>query len=138
MIVDNAMVYTDKDGVKWKPSNFEEKFYGDTTFRQALIHSRNIPTIKIVRESSSPERHSVRQANWNAGRSSTPDLSISLGSGATSPMEMARTYALFPRLGRKVGSDLRDQGDRSRGKVLEEDEARAASGRSQDSAAWSG
>ena len=35
--------------MKWKPGNFEEKFYGDTTFRQALIKSRNIPTIKIGR-----------------------------------------------------------------------------------------
>jgi penicillin-binding protein 1A len=32
IIVDSPIVYQDSDS-KWKPANFEEKFYGDTTFR---------------------------------------------------------------------------------------------------------
>jgi len=50
IIVDSPIVFEDKENGVWKPENFEEKFYGDTTFRQALINSRNIPTVKIVQD----------------------------------------------------------------------------------------
>ncbi|HUP58122.1 MAG TPA: transglycosylase domain-containing protein, partial [Bdellovibrionota bacterium] len=101
IIVDSPIVYEDKDQLKWKPNNFEEKFYGDTTLRQALIKSRNVPTIKIVQALQVPPliefaKRIGMNAQFNA------DLSIALGSGAVSPLELTRTFALFPRLGRKV------------------------------------
>lgn len=119
IIVDSPIVYNDAENGKWKPANFEEKFYGDTTFRQALIHSRNVPTIKIVQAITIPyvidySKRIGMTAQFNA------DLSISLGSGALSLFENTRTYALFPRLGRKVSPVfIRTIKDRD-GRVLEE------------------
>ncbi|HTL11187.1 MAG TPA: transglycosylase domain-containing protein, partial [Bdellovibrionota bacterium] len=46
IIVDSPIVYKGDDNGKWKPANFSERFYGDTTLRMALVKSRNIPTIK--------------------------------------------------------------------------------------------
>src|SRR3990170_2224650 len=37
-------------GTDWKPRNFDEKFHGPTTFRQALTYSRNVVTIKILKD----------------------------------------------------------------------------------------
>lgn len=119
IIVDSPVVYEDSQLGKWKPANFEEKFYGDTTFRQALIKSRNVPTIKIV------QALQVRNVIDFAKRLGmvaqfSPDLSISLGSATVSLMEMVRTYALFPRLGKKVTPVLITKVTDRDGKILEE------------------
>jgi penicillin-binding protein 1A len=119
IIVDSPIVYEDSDNGKWKPSNFEEKFYGDTTYRQALIKSRNVPTIKIVQNIQVPFLIDyARRLGMNAKFS--PDLSIALGSMAVSLSEMTKLYALFPRLGKKVEPNyLVSVKDRD-GKLLED------------------
>ncbi|MCG6946676.1 MAG: transglycosylase domain-containing protein, partial [Deltaproteobacteria bacterium] len=51
IIIDSPIIYTDEQmDWKWKPKNYKEKFYGPTLFRTALIFSRNVVTIKIVRD----------------------------------------------------------------------------------------
>jgi penicillin-binding protein 1A len=119
IIVDAPLVYNDEETGKWKPANYEEKFYGDTTFRQALIKSRNIPTIKIVMDVGVP------YVTAFAKRIGMPtvlpqDLSISLGSGTISLAELTKAYAIFPRFGRKIVpiyySVVKDRD----GKILEE------------------
>ncbi len=119
IIVDAPIVYSDDESGKWKPKNFEEKFYGDTTFRQALIKSRNIPTIKIAQD---VEISHVIDFARRIGMTCqfAPDLSMALGSSTTSLAELTRSYAVFPRYGRKVEpiffSTIKDRD----GKVLEE------------------
>ncbi len=120
IIVDSPIVYETSDGVgKWKPGNFEEKFYGDTTFRQALIKSRNIPTIKIAQALGV---HSVIDFTRRLGLNGQfpPDLSISLGSGSVSLIDLTKAYALFPRLGRKIKPILFAKTMDREGKTLEE------------------
>jgi penicillin-binding protein 1A len=119
IIVDSPIIYEDKETGKWKPSNFEEKFYGDTTFRQALIKSRNIPTIKLVQAIQVPylieyAKRLGMNSQFNA------DLSISLGSTTVPLMDLTRIYALFPRLGRKVTPIFISKVVDRDGKVLEE------------------
>ncbi len=123
IVVDAPIVYNDKDFGKWKPTNFEEKFYGDTTFRQALIKSRNIPTIKIVQDVGVGR---VVEFSKRIGMPAAlnPDLSIALGSATMSLVEMTRVYSVFPRAGRKVEpvffSVIKDRD----GKTLEEKPAK--------------
>lgn len=119
VIVDSPIVYNDGDAGKWKPSNFEEKFYGDTTFRQALIKSRNVPTIKILQQVQIPFLLDyVKRLGIN---SPVPaDLSISLGSAGVSLFELTQVYSLFPRLGRKIKPIFFTKIMDRDGKVLEE------------------
>ncbi len=120
MIVDSPMVFRDADGMNaWKPNNFESKFYGDTTFRQALIKSRNIPTIKIVQSVQVPFLiQYLRKLGMTAPMS--PDLSISLGSVSISLMDLTKIYALFPRMGRKITSTFMEKVVDRDGRILEE------------------
>ncbi len=119
IIVDSPIVYSDGDLGKWKPSNFEEKFYGDTTFRQALIHSRNVPTIKILQQVQIP--FLLDYAKRLGINSPLPaDLSISLGSAGVSLLELTKVYSLFPRLGRRVEPIFFTKITDRDGKVLEE------------------
>jgi len=125
IIVDSPLVYEEGDQGKWKPANFEEKFYGDTTFRQALIKSRNIPTIKIVQSIQVPYLIDfAKKLGMNSVFS--PDLSIALGSSTVSLLDLTRVYALFPRLGKRIQpifvTSIRDRD----GKILESEETRAS------------
>jgi penicillin-binding protein 1A len=119
IIVDSPIVYEDADTGKWKPANFEEKFYGDTTFRQALIKSRNVPTIKIAQAVTVPGIMSYTKRLGIEGKIPA-DLSVSLGSGGVSPLEMTRLYAIFPRLGRRVTPIFLSKVTDRDGKTLEE------------------
>ncbi|MEK6579919.1 MAG: transglycosylase domain-containing protein, partial [Bdellovibrionota bacterium] len=101
IIVDSPIVYEDTESGKWKPDNFESKFYGDTTFRHALIKSRNVPTIKILQAIQVPYVLNYVKRLGLTGQFRA-DLSLSLGSGGISLLELAKFYALFPRLGRKI------------------------------------
>jgi penicillin-binding protein 1A len=125
VIVDAPIVYDDKEAGKWKPTNFEEKFYGDTTFRQALIKSRNIPTIKIV-QSVGVGRMIEFAKRLGMTTHLSPDLSISLGSATIPLAELTKLYAVYPRAGRKITplyfSIVRDRN----GKVLEEQKPKVA------------
>ena len=101
VIVDSPIVYSDEETGKWKPANFSEKFYGDTSFRQAFIKSRNIPTIKLV------QRLKISNVISYAKRLGMQsefmeDLSISLGSATASLIELTQVYSVFARLGKKV------------------------------------
>lgn len=119
IIVDAPIVYNDEESGKWKPANFEEKFYGDTTFRQALIKSRNIPTIKIVQDVGVGY---VSEFAQRIGMPSTlpKDLSVSLGSGTISLAELTRAYAIYPRFGRKIYPIYYTMVKDRDGKLLEE------------------
>lgn len=127
IIVDAPIVYNDEETGKWKPANFEEKFYGDTTFRQALIKSRNIPTIKIVQDVGVPY---VTEFAKRIGMPTTlpKDLSISLGSGTISLAELTRAYAIFPRFGRKIEPIYFTMVKDRDGKLLEENKIPATKG----------
>jgi penicillin-binding protein 1A len=52
IIIDSPIIFSEgdwQDAEEWKPVNFEEKFYGPTTLRTALVHSRNVVTVKLLK-----------------------------------------------------------------------------------------
>ncbi len=105
IIVDAPVVFEDKDNGTWKPENYEEKFYGDTTFRQALINSRNIPTVKIVQDIkvqsviAQAKRLGI-ETQFNA------DLSIALGSAVTTIQDLVHAFTAFPMEGRPFRANV--------------------------------
>ncbi len=119
IIYDSPIVYEDSESGKWKPSNFSEKFYGDTTFRQALIKSRNVPTIKVVQDVGVSYVIEYARRLGMKGQFNQ-DLSISLGSNTTTLKELTCVYSVFPRLGRRINPVLISRVIDRNGKVLEE------------------
>ncbi|ABK44821.1 penicillin-binding protein, 1A family [Magnetococcus marinus MC-1] len=86
----------------WKAENYERRFYGPTTLRVALEHSRNLVTIRLLKNLG------VRQVVPFVEKfgldipEARQDLSIALGTMNYSPMEMAQAYAAFPNGGKLV------------------------------------
>jgi penicillin-binding protein 1A len=105
VILDTPLIYEeiDKQGVlsAWKPRNYEEKFYGPTSFRQALTHSRNVVTIKILEDIG--VSYVARYARKLGIQTPlTRDLTLALGSTAVTPIEMLNAYTVFANGGIRV------------------------------------
>jgi penicillin-binding protein 1A len=99
VIIDSPVVYedTERDFV-WKPRNYKEKFFGPTLFREALVKSRNIVTIKILKDIGIDY---VIDYSQKLGITSdiSQDLSIALGSSGLSLLELVNAYSVFSNLG---------------------------------------
>jgi penicillin-binding protein 1A len=122
IILDSPVIYYDtlKDG-DWKPKNFEEEFHGPTTLRTALTKSRNVVTIKVMRDIGIP--YTIKYAQRLGIESPlTPDLSLSLGSSEVTPLELVRAYAVFAAHGHLLTPlFIKQVADRD-GEILEENQ----------------
>ena len=96
-IINDAPVVFEDDSLEatWRPENYSGKFYGPTRLREALVKSRNLVSIRILQAIGL--RHATRYAErFGFKRADMPyDLSLALGSGAFSPLEIVRAYAVF-------------------------------------------
>ena len=103
-IINDAPVVFDAPGLEdtWRPENYSGKFYGPTRLRQALIKSRNLVSIRLLRDIGIG--YAVRYATrFGFRRADLPrDLSLSLGSGSLTPMEIATGYSVFANNGHRV------------------------------------
>jgi penicillin-binding protein 1A len=82
----------------WTPANFDEKFMGPITLRTALEKSRNLVSADIVSRIGidAPIQYArLMGITSPLGR----NLSLSLGSGEVSPLEMTRAYGVFAARG---------------------------------------
>ena len=98
-IIDSPIVYQDIDhDFTWKPRNYKERFYGPTLFRDALAKSRNVVTIKILKDVGID--YAIDYARKLGITSNlSRDLSIALGSSGVSLLELVRAYSVFNNLG---------------------------------------
>jgi penicillin-binding protein 1A len=100
VIIDSPIIFKEKEDTfdKWKPVNFEEKFYGPTSLREALAHSRNVVTVKLMQKIGI--KSSIRLAR-SLGISSNleENLSIALGSSGMTLYELTSAYSAFANMG---------------------------------------
>lgn len=98
IVVDSPIVF-EFGNQKWRPKNYDEKFYGPTTLRNALAHSINVVTVKIARDIGIDY---IRDYARNLGISSSlhPHLAMALGSSSLSLYELTKAYAVFAHQGK--------------------------------------
>jgi penicillin-binding protein 1A len=103
IVIDSPIIFKEKVDAfdKWKPVNFEKKFYGPTSIRTALTHSRNIVTVKLLQEIG--VGRAIQMAR-DLGITSplSKNLSISLGSSGMTLLELTSAYSAFANQGEKV------------------------------------
>ena len=102
IIIDSPVVYDDpSQGGKWKPQNYEEEFYGPTLLREALIHSRNVVTVKLLQEIG--VGYVIDYARKLGIQSDlVHNLSLGLGSSDVTLLEIVRAYTAFANGGMLV------------------------------------
>jgi len=89
------------DGRAWSPRNFDERFVGQVTLREALVGSRNVPTVRLARDIGPDE---VADVTEEAGieREFRRHPMIALGVVDVSPLELAAAFTPFATLGERV------------------------------------
>ena len=86
------------DGKPYEPSNFEHKFYGMVSLRDALAHSLNVATVKVAEETGYQAIVDLaKNAGMNADIQPTP--AVALGSYDVTPLEIAGAYTIFDNHG---------------------------------------
>ncbi len=96
MVNDAPIVFEDSELERtWKPENFSQKFYGPTRLREAMVNSRNLVSIRLLREIGIEYARDYAE-RFGFDRNDMPaNLSMALGSASLSPLSMARAYAVF-------------------------------------------
>ncbi|HEX9208816.1 MAG TPA: PBP1A family penicillin-binding protein [Steroidobacteraceae bacterium] len=87
---------------EWRPQNITRKFYGPTPMREGLVRSRNLVSIRLLRGAGIDfaTRHIAR---FGFGPAALPaNLTLALGTGQVTPLEMVRGFAVFANGGALV------------------------------------
>lgn len=101
-VVDSGVVYNEHDvEMAWRPENYDQQFHGQITMREALAHSRNAATVRLLEKIG--VRHVVEFAK-EVGITSplTADLSLALGSSGVTLQELTAAYGTFLNQGIKL------------------------------------
>ncbi|MDY0746099.1 PBP1A family penicillin-binding protein [Paucibacter sp. R3-3] len=102
----------------WSPKNYEGTFDGPMTVRQALAHSKNLVTVRLM-QLIGPTRARQWAAKFGFDIDKQPDnLTLSLGSGSVTPFQMVSAYSVFANGGYKVAPVVITKIVDSRGAVL--------------------
>lgn len=89
-------------GTVWRPENYSGKFFGPTRIREALSKSLNLVSIRLLRSIGIPyTREYLSRFGIDMQRFS-PTLTMALGSGGVTPLEMLSAYGTLANTGYKV------------------------------------
>ncbi|HUN70287.1 MAG TPA: penicillin-binding protein 1A [Burkholderiales bacterium] len=80
---------------RWEPKNYDGKFEGPMRLRTALAKSKNMVSIRIL-QAIDPKyaQDYVTRFGFEADKH-PPYLTMALGAGSVTPLQMARAYAVF-------------------------------------------
>jgi len=106
-------------GEVWRPKNYRGGFQGPVTFRDAIVKSRNIPTIKILQQIGIEQAKAyARKLGYTSPL--VENLTMALGSVGVSLEEQLNAYAVFPNKGYYVPPIYVTKIVDRRGNILEE------------------
>ena len=102
VVLDSPVVYEEEEEDKiWKPENYGRRFHGMVSLREALIHSHNLATVRLL------EKVGIRNVidfSRTLGIASplAGDLSLALGSSSLGMLELVSVYGVFANQGMRV------------------------------------
>ncbi len=90
----------------YSPKNYEGRFYGPTCLQEALVKSRNVPTIRLFLEigarNAVPLYHRFNMVNRPSNWQLDPVPSMPLGTPNVTPLELAAAYAVMANAGEGI------------------------------------
>jgi penicillin-binding protein 1B len=100
-MLDDSPISVQAGTAVWKPQNYDNRFHGRVSVREALAHSYNIPAVRAAIDAGVPN---VIKTATNIGVESRLEAypSVSLGSFEVTPLEIAFAYSVFANLGVKA------------------------------------
>ena len=120
-VVNDAPLYFDSDftgGQPWEPKNYDGTYDGPMTLRHGLAKSKNMISIQIL-QSIGPKYAQDWITRFGFDAEKHPAyLTMALGAGSVTPMQMATAYSVFANTGYLVKPWLVSKVSEQRGKPL--------------------
>jgi penicillin-binding protein 1A len=105
-------------GQAWNPKNYDGRFDGPITMRQALERSKNLVSIRILQAIGTQYAQDfVTRFGFDAERHPAY-LTMALGAGSVTPMQMASGFAVFANGGYRINPYLITRVTDASGKIL--------------------
>ena len=107
-IIDDAPITFHLNGsTPYSPRNYDGNYHGRVTARTALANSYNIPAVKTLASVGIPamvqQGRAMGITTWGDAAASRFGLSLTLGGGEITMIDMAKLYGTFPNNGMTVG-----------------------------------
>ena len=100
-VLDDSPIAVPSGAALWRPQNYDNRFHGRVSVREALAHSYNIPAVRAAMDAGVP--NVIKMASTIGVESRLqPYPSVSLGSFEVTPLEIAYAYSVFANLGVKA------------------------------------
>ncbi len=122
-VINDAPLFFDAGvtgGQPWEPKNYDGTFDGPMTLRKGLAKSKNMISIQILQSIGTQYAQEwISKFGFDADKH-PPYLTMALGAGSVTPMQMAVGYSVFANGGIRVNPWLVAKVSEQRGKVLVE------------------
>ncbi|WP_151632754.1 penicillin-binding protein 1A [Noviherbaspirillum aerium] len=89
-------------GQAWEPKNYDGKYEGPMTMRKGLTKSKNMISIRILHKIGAKYGQEYATRFGFEAEKNPPYLTLALGAGAVTPLQMAGAYAVFANGGYRV------------------------------------
>lgn len=127
ILIDSPIIKDDRSlRGPWKPANYDHQFWGPITLRKALVHSRNVVTVKLLEAIG--VKYAIDYARQLGIASPlTPTLALALGASGVTPLELITAYTPFANQGNRVEPYMIQRVYDRNGKLLEDHRVRKES-----------
>jgi penicillin-binding protein 1A len=107
-------------GQAWEPKNYDNKYEGPMTMRRGLTKSKNMISIRILYKIGARYGQEYATRFGFEAERNPPYLTLALGAGSTTPLQMAGAYSVFANGGYRTSPYLISKVTDADGKVLSE------------------
>jgi penicillin-binding protein 1A len=107
-------------GQAWEPKNYDSRYEGPMTMRRGLMKSKNMVSIRILHKIGARYGQEFASRFGFEPERNPPYLTLALGAGSTTPLQMAGAYSVFANGGYRVNPYLISKVTDADGKVLSE------------------
>lgn len=120
VVLDAPVVFDDAANEdNWRPENYSGQFYGPTRLREALVKSRNLVSVRLMRAMGIDNTMDYLTSHFGFAPEMLPrDLTLALGSLQLTPVELATQFATFANGGFRVQSYLIDRIEDADGRAV--------------------
>lgn len=102
----------------WSPGNSNGEYAGPITLRQALARSSNLASVRVLQHTGTqPAREWTGRFGLDTARQ-PDDLTLALGTGSVTPLQMAQAYATLANGGWRVAPVVVEKITDAQGKLL--------------------
>jgi penicillin-binding protein 1A len=120
-IINDAPFFVPGDkagGEDWEPKNYDGKFDGPMRLRMAVAKSKNLVLVRVLQAIGPQYAQDYITRFGFDPKQHPPYLTMGLGAGSTTPLQMAAAYAVFANGGYRVSPYLIARVTDSKGNVL--------------------